>query len=425
MCSSVVSFKCFILSSLYPSYFQAEVWKSFLCKYTCVQCLRLYKELPAAGFDAIHQCCDTLQGMIVELEQETFKDFVLRSSMSHIPLEAGPLAAWTEVRGQEEDDSTASSTPRPSTSALGSPDLSFESNRHVTSARASSEEELCPIIAAAMAQQEVVDLTNFSDGSTQEKRRKRSKNKKSATETTPDSGPPKPTKRHVDSDEDSNCECWDITSDRISKTPQKKLKTTHSRLVPQKDTQQSGILQKIETMNLQSLTNPDVSNSPPSSEVTVNRDLLPESECPSHGRRHDLGASSSAASKRRPDNEGPSWRASQEAGAATSCVPYEHARSDKAKFLESNSVPWKHTSGPSACTSSATQQENTRRSPRLSKSAPANDGMPRNLDQMHHIIFVDLDNWGCMFKRLPMPLPAKTFVWGFYGGKVTWREPIG
>ena len=48
---------------------------------------------------------------------------------------------------------------------------------------------------------------------------------------------------------------------------------------------------------------------------------------------------------------------------------------------------------------------------------------PENLEQMKHIVFLDIDNWLNFFGHLPGRLPDKTFVWGFYGGKTTWMEP--
>lgn len=46
-----------------------------------------------------------------------------------------------------------------------------------------------------------------------------------------------------------------------------------------------------------------------------------------------------------------------------------------------------------------------------------------NLVQMKNIIFLDLDNWPGFFSKLPRSLPDLTFVWGFFGGRVQWREP--
>ncbi|ESO92601.1 hypothetical protein LOTGIDRAFT_120571, partial [Lottia gigantea] len=45
------------------------------------------------------------------------------------------------------------------------------------------------------------------------------------------------------------------------------------------------------------------------------------------------------------------------------------------------------------------------------------------LSKMHLLIFLDLDNWTGFFKRLPQCLPDKTFVWTFYGGNTSWKEP--
>lgn len=51
------------------------------------------------------------------------------------------------------------------------------------------------------------------------------------------------------------------------------------------------------------------------------------------------------------------------------------------------------------------------------------EAYPHNLDEMKLVLFVDLDNWGGFFKKLPRNLPEKSFVWGFYGGKHRWVPP--
>lgn len=49
--------------------------------------------------------------------------------------------------------------------------------------------------------------------------------------------------------------------------------------------------------------------------------------------------------------------------------------------------------------------------------------LTEKLRLMNQIIFLDLDNWPCFFRKLPFPLPDLTFVWAFYGGKTFWNEP--
>ncbi|XP_046550310.1 E3 SUMO-protein ligase ZNF451-like [Haliotis rubra] len=51
------------------------------------------------------------------------------------------------------------------------------------------------------------------------------------------------------------------------------------------------------------------------------------------------------------------------------------------------------------------------------------EAYPDNLEEMNLVLFVDLDNWGGFFKKLPRNLPEKSFVWGFYGGKQRWVPP--
>ncbi|XP_062504471.1 uncharacterized protein LOC134181246 isoform X2 [Corticium candelabrum] len=46
-----------------------------------------------------------------------------------------------------------------------------------------------------------------------------------------------------------------------------------------------------------------------------------------------------------------------------------------------------------------------------------------DLRQRKLIIFVDLDNWSGIFRRLPRPLPKGVFVWAFFGGHTNWRIP--
>ena len=53
----------------------------------------------------------------------------------------------------------------------------------------------------------------------------------------------------------------------------------------------------------------------------------------------------------------------------------------------------------------------------------AGDPEPEYLGTMKHIVFLDLDNWCGFFSRLPGPIPDKTFVWGFHGGNLDWKEP--
>ena len=59
---------------------------------------------------------------------------------------------------------------------------------------------------------------------------------------------------------------------------------------------------------------------------------------------------------------------------------------------------------------------------KIPKTVPSSE-YPQNLEQMKHIIFLDLDNWANFFGHLPERLPDKTYVWGFYGGKRSWFEP--
>ena len=59
---------------------------------------------------------------------------------------------------------------------------------------------------------------------------------------------------------------------------------------------------------------------------------------------------------------------------------------------------------------------------KIHKTVPSSE-FPQNLEQMKHIIFLDLDNWANFFGHLPERLPDKTYVWGFYGGKRSWFEP--
>ena len=53
----------------------------------------------------------------------------------------------------------------------------------------------------------------------------------------------------------------------------------------------------------------------------------------------------------------------------------------------------------------------------------AGDPEPEYLGTMKHIVFLDLDNWCGFFSRLSGPIPDKTFVWGFHGGNLDWKEP--
>jgi hypothetical protein len=60
----------------------------------------------------------------------------------------------------------------------------------------------------------------------------------------------------------------------------------------------------------------------------------------------------------------------------------------------------------------------------LAAKSPTYDQVPTNLDQMNHILFLDLDNWPKFFQKLPRPLPNGTFVWAFCGGTNVWKEPV-
>ncbi|XP_068137525.1 E3 SUMO-protein ligase ZNF451 isoform X2 [Hyperolius riggenbachi] len=46
------------------------------------------------------------------------------------------------------------------------------------------------------------------------------------------------------------------------------------------------------------------------------------------------------------------------------------------------------------------------------------------LRTMTHIVFIDLDNWTQFFTHLPGYLNQGTFVWGFQGGKNSWKPPV-
>ncbi|XP_063417218.1 E3 SUMO-protein ligase ZNF451-like [Mytilus trossulus] len=48
---------------------------------------------------------------------------------------------------------------------------------------------------------------------------------------------------------------------------------------------------------------------------------------------------------------------------------------------------------------------------------------PAYLKTMTNILFLDLDNWGGFFPKLPYRLPERFFVWAFYGGNTRWNEP--
>ena len=59
------------------------------------------------------------------------------------------------------------------------------------------------------------------------------------------------------------------------------------------------------------------------------------------------------------------------------------------------------------------------KSPKLAPSQP----QPSYLKTMDNIIFLDVDNWGNFFQKLPNRLPEKTFVWALYGGNTFWKRP--
>ncbi|KAH3831735.1 uncharacterized protein LOC127877871 isoform X2 [Dreissena polymorpha] len=75
--------------------------------------------------------------------------------------------------------------------------------------------------------------------------------------------------------------------------------------------------------------------------------------------------------------------------------------------------------------SSNSQEADSQLSKRDRSRSPIDDSpvSTPNLSRMRHLIFLDLDNFGCFFTRLPRPLPDGTFVWAFQGGKVAWFEP--
>jgi hypothetical protein len=60
----------------------------------------------------------------------------------------------------------------------------------------------------------------------------------------------------------------------------------------------------------------------------------------------------------------------------------------------------------------------------LLNNALAAQALFREYVRMTHIIFVDLDNWGCFFSKLPpgYKFPSFTFVYGVYGGDTQWTE---
>jgi hypothetical protein len=60
--------------------------------------------------------------------------------------------------------------------------------------------------------------------------------------------------------------------------------------------------------------------------------------------------------------------------------------------------------------------------PSLGILSPA-PNIPSGLEHMRHIVFLDMDNWGGFWTKLPCCLPDRTFVWGFYGGNTQWSEP--
>ena len=72
-------------------------------------------------------------------------------------------------------------------------------------------------------------------------------------------------------------------------------------------------------------------------------------------------------------------------------------------------------------TSSSLVGANTE-APSIGLLSPA-PNIPEGLDTMRQIVFLDVDNWGNFWRRLPQRLPDRTFVWGFYGGATSWKEP--
>jgi len=46
-----------------------------------------------------------------------------------------------------------------------------------------------------------------------------------------------------------------------------------------------------------------------------------------------------------------------------------------------------------------------------------------NVKVWNHLIYLDIDNWGNFFQKLPGNLPSGTLVQGFLGGKTAFREP--
>ncbi|XP_066273366.1 E3 SUMO-protein ligase ZNF451-like [Branchiostoma lanceolatum] len=56
-------------------------------------------------------------------------------------------------------------------------------------------------------------------------------------------------------------------------------------------------------------------------------------------------------------------------------------------------------------------------------SSGTSSSVPDPPEDVCHVIFVDLDNWGSFFSKLPQPLTDKTFVYGFKGGSCIWCPP--
>ncbi|XP_071118901.1 E3 SUMO-protein ligase ZNF451-like [Haliotis cracherodii] len=72
---------------------------------------------------------------------------------------------------------------------------------------------------------------------------------------------------------------------------------------------------------------------------------------------------------------------------------------------------------------SVAERASTSNRPNSISASRSFEAYPHNLDEMKLVLFVDLDNWGGFFKKLPRNLPEKSFVWGFYGGKQRWVPP--
>ncbi|XP_067678005.1 E3 SUMO-protein ligase ZNF451-like [Haliotis asinina] len=443
----------------------AEIFAEYLGDSTCDTCLQILHTPPP---DGIHNCTTGMQGVSINLSCKSFNEFVLRCGHT---LQMNPSGQTLSAEGpgvtHQISQGPPPSQPEPSTSGLagtsqghveihsiasGSSSSGDEETPHHDSASvtadvdihlstyvsstpegadtghlaSTSSEESDSVLGSGRKRSFVIDISSSSEdeflnltasackrrkmnakSSSNAKSSKKRKNSKKRRNS-------KKRKRTILTSEKNECEisvenytmfCKDNNgNDKLKPNEQQSCLSKVEHL---QSSQQAALKEKLSADYVASLARTEHSSSKPSGASTK---WLSPFTCNLPVRQGQSSSSSTSSS--------------------SSDHPVKTDPVHLLTFREQGQVVC-----PQSSTKQSTIGDGRRSQADTSKSqAPTNrpnavnpsrsfEAYPKNLEEMNLVLFVDLDNWGGFFKKLPRNLPEKSFVWGFYGGKQRWVPP--